>query len=217
MQEQFIYFLNNWQTYLPIIRENSAIIAAIILLFMIWALKSQIKRQNRRFLRELKQEFSKQMQTTQKTENASANYVKANLIEQKILVHQDIVNLKAERMVEQQSLGEGGLSAKRYYYYFKEFKDIVVNNRFYLAQETEFVFSQIMQDHAASLLKLKHLEHEFAELANEAPTDRYALEQLIEQETIVLESFYQESRAEMERFLEMVDNDVLALRAEIDG
>lgn len=216
MQQQFISFLNNWQTYLPIIRENSVIIFAIILLFVIWALKSQIKRQNRHFLHELKQEFNKQIQDTPKTEHTS-NYIKASLIEQKVLVHQDLVNLKAERMVEQQSLGENGLSAKRYYYYFKEFKDIVINNRFYLTQETEFVFSQIMQDHAASLLKLKHLENEFVELANEAPTDRYAFEQLIEQETMTLEAFYQDSRAEMERFLAMIDDDVLKLRAEIDG
>ncbi len=93
----------------------------------------------------------------------------------------------------------------------------MIHNRFYLAQETEFVFSQMMQDNAASLLKLKHLENEFAELASEAPTDRYALEQLIEQETIVLETFHQESRAEMERFLEMIDNDVLKLRSELEG
>lgn len=214
MQEQFIYFLNNWQTYLPIIRENSAIIAAIILLFMIWALKSQILRQNRRFMRELKQEWHKQ--------NAAANphvpasdHIKASLIEQKILLYQDFVNLKAERVVELQNSGEGGLSAKRYYYYFKELRDLVINNRFYMSQESEFVFNQLMQDNASILLKIKHLEHEFAELANEAPTDRYALEQLIEQETMALEAFYQASQPEMERFLEMIDSDVLALRAEI--
>lgn len=216
MQQQFTYFMNNLQAYLPMIRENIAIIAAIILLFMIWALKSSILRQNRRFLRDMKQEWSKQSQHNQPVSQASDG-VKANLIEQKILVHQALVNLKADRAVELQSLGENGLSAKRYYNYFKEFRDIVIHNRFYLAQETEFVFSQMMQDNAASLLKLKHLENEFAELASEAPTDRYALEQLIEQETIVLETFHQESRAEMERFLEMIDNDVLKLRSELEG
>ncbi len=120
MQQQFTYFMNNLQAYLPMIRENIAIIAAIILLFMIWALKSSILRQNRRFLRDMKQEWGKQSQHNQPVSQTSDG-VKANLIEQKILVHQALVNLKADRAVELQSLGENGLSAKRYYNYLKNF------------------------------------------------------------------------------------------------
>ncbi len=82
MQQQFTYFMNNLQAYLPMIRENIAIIAAIILLFMIWALKSSILRQNRRFLRDMKQEWGKQSQHNQPVSQTSDG-VKANLIEQK--------------------------------------------------------------------------------------------------------------------------------------
>lgn len=216
MREQFNHFWNNWQAYWPMVQANSAIIVAIILLFVIWALKSQILRQNRRFLRELKQEWQKQ-NAKNPTAAPAANAVKASLIEHKVMIYQDFVNLKAERMVEQQQAGENGLSAKRYYDYFKAFRDLVVGNRFYVGQESEFIFNQLMQDNAAALLKLKQLENEFAQLTSETPSDRYALEQLTEQEAMALETFYQESRAEMERFLELIENDILKLRADIDA
>lgn len=215
MQEQFSHFLNKLQAYLPTIYANSAIIVAIILFFMFWALKSQLKRQNRRFLRELKQELHKQSQKMNQA-SSSSEQIKASLIEQKIMIYQEFVNLRANHQVELQNAGENGLSAKRYYYYFTAFRDLVINNRFYVSQESEFVFNQLMQDNAASLLKIKQLEHDFAELANEAPADRYALEQLIEQESSVLDTFQQESKAEMERFLEIIDADVLKLRSEIN-
>lgn len=219
MQLQLTEIMNYVQSILPLIRANIVILTAIILVLLIWILKSQIVRQNRRFLLDLKKEWKQQnQQVTQSSMIAptSSGSLKSSLLEQKILVYQTLVNLKNEMITEQQNLFENGLTAKRYYHYFKEFRDIVIHSRFYLASETEFTFSQMMQDSAPQLLKIKHLENEFAEQATLPSTDRYALEKLIEQETVVLETFHQNSRVQMIHFLDMIDDDAAKLRTELN-
>ena len=205
MQLQLTEIMNYVQSILPLIRANIVILTAIILVLLIWILKSQIVRQNRRFLLDLKKEWKQQnQQVTQSSVIAptSSGSLKSSLLEQKILVYQTLVNLKNEMITEQQSLSENGLTAKRYYHYFKEFRDIVIHSRFYLASETEFTFSQMMQDSAPQ--------------ATLPSTDRYALEKLIEQETVVLETFHQNSRVQMIHFLDMIDDDAAKLRTELN-
>lgn len=218
MQSQLVELMKLLQSGMPMIRENIAILTAIILVLLIWVLKNQILHQNRHFLQELKREWHQKNTHTPislpSVSAVSAN-LSANLLEQKIAVYQALVNLKDERILEQQNLDENGLTAKRYYHYFKEFRDIVTHSRFYLAQETEFAFSQMMQECAPQLIKLKHLENEFNELATLPSADRYALEKLIEQETVVLETFHQNSRQQMARFLDMLDDDTMQLRLQL--
>lgn len=221
--QQYIQLIwDSVQPYLPWVQENIAILTAIIVVLIVWMLKKQIVRQNRRLIQEIEREraefrgfLDKNMQTSVTgTPNAVAY---PNLMENRILVYQELVNLKAEWMSLQHQLSENHLPAKRYYHYFKEFRDVVTHNRFYLTQETERLFSEIMQTCSPQLLKLKHLENEFADLASEPSADRYTLEQLIEQETVVLETFQRQSEAQMDAFLERIDIDVLHLRSDLEA
>lgn len=216
-------FLENIYFILPIVRENSSILLAVGTILIVWVLKRQILRQNQKFLHDLKQiqsistkEIAPQTTPPPPTlpHQSAAHY--QNLLENKINVYQELMEIKNEFLYTQHNLAENGLTAKKYYAFFKEFRDLVTHNRLYLVSETDAIFSEIMQESSQYLFKIKHLESEFHEVASQPAADRYILEQLIEQETVVLEKFHQQSYPKMEQFMDMIDNDVAQIRLRLD-